>query len=265
MTTNLNAGHHIATDVFNEVTDYLKKIEQEHNVVVLQAIESGSRAWGFPSPDSDYDVRFIYAHPSDWYLQLFEEKDVIEIPISDELDIGGWDLRKALNLANKGNAVIQEWMTSPIVYRQSEHYNKLNDIISKAFNPTTAYYHYRSMAKKAYLALADTDTKQLKRFFYFARATLSAKWIATYQTMPSIQFETLVSELITNKEMVEKIEQLVIQKGKESEKSVLQVPIDIYLNFVAMFETLEEGISFNTDNTVFITNNDFRSILASKI
>lgn len=262
MKINHNAGHYISTDVFNEVTEYLEKIEQEQNVVILQAIESGSRAWGFPSPDSDYDVRFIYAHPSNWYLQLFEEKDVIEIPISDELDIGGWDLRKALTLANKGNAVIQEWMISPIVYKQSQHYDSLNNIISKAFNPTKAYYHYRSMAKKAYLDLTDKDIKKLKRFFYFARATLSAKWIATYQTMPSIQFEKLVIELITDKEMVEKIEQLVIQKGKESEKSVQQVPTEIYLFIEAMFERLEDGISFISDDLSFITNDDFRSLLS---
>jgi predicted nucleotidyltransferase len=264
MKTNPNATHNIAPTVFNEVTEYLKKIEKEHNVIILQAIESGSRAWGFPSPDSDYDVRFIYANPSDWYLQLFEEKDVIEIPISDELDIGGWDLRKALKLANKGNAVIQEWMISPIVYKQSDHYSRLYNLLSKAFNPTTAYYHYRSMAKKAYLELADSETKKLKRFFYFARATLSAKWIFTHQTMPSIEFAALFNNLIKDRAMVEKIEHLVNQKGKESEKSVLQVPTEVYLLFVTLFEELDEDISFNSDDTVLITNDDFRSFLADK-
>jgi len=115
----MNNNSLIGESIFNEVVEHIAKIEHEYNVVVLQAIESGSRAWGFPSPDSDYDVRFIYAHPKDWYLQLSEERDVIELPINDELDIAGWDLRKALNLANKGNAVVQEWMISPIVYKQT--------------------------------------------------------------------------------------------------------------------------------------------------
>lgn len=256
MKTHPNIEH----AVFNEVTEYLTKIEKENNIVILQAIESGSRAWGFPSPDSDYDVRFIYAHACDWYLQLFEEKDVIEIPINDELDIGGWDLRKALKLANKGNAVIQEWMISPIVYKQSNDYSRLYNILSKAFNPTTAYYHYRSMAKKAYMELALSETKKLKRFFYFARATLSARWISIHQTMPSIEFSALVNELIVDSAMVEKIEQLVQQKGRESEKSVLQIPKEIYFLFVTMFETLDEGISFNCDDTVLITNGDFRAL-----
>ena len=167
----------INESISGEIVEHLTKIEEEYDVIVLQAIESGSRAWGFPSPDSDYDVRFIYAHPKDWYLQLSEERDVIELPINDELDIAGWDLRKALNLANKGNAVVQEWMISPIVYQQSASYASLSALIGSAFNPIATYHHYRSMAKKAYADIEQSEQKKLKRFFYFARATLSAKWI----------------------------------------------------------------------------------------
>ena len=147
----MSLSKNIDAAVSNEVQKHLERIEQEHDVTVIHAIESGSRAWGFPSPDSDYDVRFIYAHHGDWYLQLTEERDVIELPINDELDIAGWDLRKAFNLANKGNVVIQEWMISPIVYKQSDDYSQLFELLSKAFNTISAYHHYRSMAKKAYL------------------------------------------------------------------------------------------------------------------
>jgi len=179
----MNRNALIDEPIFNLVIEHLVKIEQEHDVVILQAIESGSRAWGFPSPDSDYDVRFIYAHPKDWYLQLIEEQDVIELPINDELDIAGWDLRKALNLANKGNAVVQEWMISPIVYQQSGSYAGMSKLIENAFNPIATYHHYRSMAKKAYADIEQSEQKKLKRFFYFARATLSAQWIVEKQTM----------------------------------------------------------------------------------
>ena len=106
MTYSSNAGSKINADIVAEVSQHLAEIEKEHQVTIIQAIESGSRAWGFPSPDSDYDVRFVYSHSKDWYLQLTEERDVIELPINDELDIAGWDVRKAFNLANKGNAVI---------------------------------------------------------------------------------------------------------------------------------------------------------------
>jgi len=254
----------IDLNVFTDVQKHLIEIEKEHNVVILQAIESGSRAWGFPSPDSDYDVRFIYAHPRDWYLQLSEERDVIELPINDELDIAGWDLRKAFNLANNGNAVIQEWMISPIVYKQSDDYCQLFELLSKAFNPISAYHHYRSMAKKAYLDIEQSENKKLKRFFYFARATLSAKWIFEKQTMPSIVFADLVAGLISEQAMVEEIECLVSQKAKESEKSFLEVSPRVYRTFTDMFEALDEGASLNSDTPATISNDDFRVFLAHR-
>jgi len=168
------------------------------------------RAWGFPSPDSDYDVRFIYAHPKDWYLQLNEQRDVIELPINDELDIAGWDLRKALNLANKGNAVVQEWMISPIVYQQSSLYTSLYEHVSKAFNPVATYHHYRSMAKKAYQDIEQSEQKKLKRFFYFARATFSAAWIVKNQTMPSIVFDELIDDLIDSSVVKQSFDSLIV-------------------------------------------------------
>jgi predicted nucleotidyltransferase len=253
----------IEHDIYLDVQRYLQKIETEYNVGIIQAIESGSRAWGFTSPDSDYDVRFIYAHTRDWYSQLVEERDVIEIPISDELDIGGWDLRKALQLANKGNAIVQEWMTSPIVYKQSKQFDELHRIVKGAFNPITAFYHYRSMAKKAYSEIQSTKTKKLKRFFYFARASLSAKWILEKGTMPSIQFAELVSALISDTNTLADIALLISQKAKESEASSLQVPHDVNFTFVEMYESLKESEFEQPSNSRYITNDEFRSFLAS--
>lgn len=260
----MRAGSIIDPNIFDEVQEHLTKIEKEHDVVILQAIESGSRAWGFPSPDSDYDVRFIYAHPRDWYLQLAEERDVIELPINDELDIAGWDLRKALNLANKGNAVIQEWMISPIAYRQSNEYRQLLDLVNKAFNPISAYHHYRSMAKKAYRDIEQSEKKKLKRFFYFARATLSAKWILEKQTVPSIVFADLVIELVSDQAMVEEIESLVSQKARESEQSSLEIPVSVYELIVSMYRSLGESSDFSGKPDL-ISNDDFRGLIRIKI
>ena len=105
--------------VDEEIQRSIDEIEQSENVTVLYACESGSRAWGFHSQDSDYDVRFIYAHPPDWYLSVDLEKkrDVIERPILDDLDVSGWDLRKSLQLFRKSNPPLLEWLDSPIVYR----------------------------------------------------------------------------------------------------------------------------------------------------
>ncbi len=256
----MNHNALIDESIFNEVVDHLAEIEQEHDVVILQAIESGSRAWGFPSPDSDYDVRFIYAHPRDWYLQLSEERDVIELPINDELDIAGWDLRKALNLANKGNAVVQEWMISPIVYQQSASYASLFALVESAFNPIATYHHYRSMAKKAFSDIEQSERKKLKRFFYFARATLSAKWIVEKQTMPSIVFSDLVEGLIGDVDVADDIAQLIEQKSQESEQSLLCVSATIYDFFASMYHSLIEDFDF-AHGPSFVSNDGFRSLL----
>ena len=98
----------INTSIRAEVLGKLEELARQHQVTIISAIESGSRSWGFPSPDSDYDVRFVYAHAPEWYIQLDPERDVIELPVNAVLDIGGWDVRKAMTLANSGNSVIQE-------------------------------------------------------------------------------------------------------------------------------------------------------------
>lgn len=259
----MNQNALIDESIFNEVVEHLARIEQEHDVTVLQAIESGSRAWGFPSPDSDYDVRFVYAHPKDWYLQLGEERDVIELPINDELDIAGWDVRKALNLANNGNAVIQEWMISPIVYRQSASYASLSALIESAFNPIAAYHHYRSMAKKAYADIENSEQKKLKRFFYFARATLSAQWVVEKQTMPSILFDSLVKELVSDQALTKSIGLLVKQKAKELERSNLEVPTELVEFVTSMYQSLDKHVAFKKE-TRFVSNDDFRNFLRTE-
>ena len=104
-------------EVFQRVRDALAQVEAERNVRVLLACESGSRAWGFASRDSDYDVRFLYVHRRDWYLSIEDRRDVIEQPIADDLDVSGWELRKALRLLRKSNPPLLEWLKSPVVYR----------------------------------------------------------------------------------------------------------------------------------------------------
>jgi len=262
MKVNSKANSKIDLTIFQEVQEHLTRIEKEHNVQIIQAIESGSRAWGFPSPDSDYDVRFIYAHPKDWYLQLSEERDVIELPINDDLDISGWDLRKGLNLDNKGNAVIQEWMISPIIYKQSDLYAPLSNLVGKSFNSISTYHHYRAMAKKAYQDINQSEIKKLKRFFYFARATLSAQWIVQHQTMPSIVFSDLIEGLITDQQQAKSMRLLVEKKAQELEKSNLDVPTDVFEFVVTTYQSLDGQVSFNKE-TKLVSNNDFQNLLSS--
>ncbi len=112
----------------------LERIEKENDVKILFAVESGSRAWGFPSKDSDYDVRFVYMHPVEWYLSIHDKRDVIEYPISDDLDISGWDIKKALQLFAKSNPALLEWIRSPIFYSKNSNFpEQLQQMSEKEF------------------------------------------------------------------------------------------------------------------------------------
>lgn len=131
------------------VLDELQRIEREHQVTVLYACESGSRAWGFASPDSDYDVRFVYVPRNDWYLRVDEPRDVIERPLSDELDISGWELRKTLRLMRGANPSLLEWLGSPLVYRaDAEATRRLRELGEAFYSPRAVRHHYLSMARK---------------------------------------------------------------------------------------------------------------------
>ncbi len=226
-------------NIEEKVKAHLKEIEQQHEVTIIHAIESGSRSWGFPSPNSDYDVRFIYVHKKDWYLQVFPERDVIEVPISDELDIAGWDLKKAMYLAAKGNVVVHEWLNTPIVYQSHPLlYPELKSIIDQSFNPQSAYHHYRSMAKRAWLDIQEQKEVKLKRFFYFIRALLSAKWIIQNNSMPSVEFGYLLANTGFNSEHVDNIQKLIKLKSTmmESERMVIDESLMGYVG--NLFEEL---------------------------
>lgn len=219
-------------DVRQQVIGELRGIEQEENVRILYACESGSRAWGFPSKDSDYDVRFIYVRPADWYLSIFEKRDVIERPISDRLDINGWDLRKALNLFRKSNPPLLEWLESPIIYRESHSIVEQIRQFS-AFSPKACMYHYLHMAKGNYREYLQREQVKLKKYFYVLRPVLACEWIEKYHTMPPIEFDRLVDHFIPKgSELRAVIESLLVRKraGEEMDDQPRINPINEFLD-----------------------------------
>jgi predicted nucleotidyltransferase len=235
-------------NIREKVKEHLKEIEMKHEVKIIHAIESGSRSWGFPSPDSDFDVRFIYVHRKDWYLQVFAERDVIEVPISDELDIAGWDLKKTMYLAAKGNVVVHEWLNTPIIYQShTKLYNELKSHIDKSFNSQAAFHHYRSMAKRALHDVKEQKEVKLKRFFYFMRALLSARWILRNNSMPSVEFEYLLLNTDIEPNYIEEIKNLIVLKSNmmESERLVIDEKLINYVE--TLFGNLSESQLENTD------------------
>ena len=178
------------------IVEKLAQIEREEDVKILHAVESGSRAWGFPSPDSDYDVRFIYVRKPEYYLKLEKTRDVIELPINDMLDINGWDLNKTLRLLHSSNPTLFEWMSSPIVYRQTDFIDRLSPILDSYFSCKSGLHHYLSMAEGNYRDYLKSDMVKIKKYFYVLRPVLACKWILHKQTKPPMLFSALMeSEL----------------------------------------------------------------------
>ncbi|WP_337653400.1 nucleotidyltransferase domain-containing protein [Allisonella histaminiformans] len=174
------------------IKEELNKIEAAEGVRIIWSAESGSRAWGFASPDSDYDVRFIYVRNKVDYLRLDKVRDVIEWRLDDVLDISGWDIRKALELLYKSNPTLFEWCASPIIYKETEEAQWLKDMLPQYFSMKKSLYHYLSMAKSNYHKYLQGEEVRLKKYFYVLRPILAAQWILDKKCAPPMQFATLV-------------------------------------------------------------------------
>lgn len=219
----------------------LREIERKEKVKILYAVESGSRGWGFESKDSDYDVRFIYSHPLDWYLSIEEERDVIEYAVSDKLDISGWDIKKALKLFKNSNPPLYEWLTSPLVYQEEGGFaQKLRELIPQFYSSISTVHHYLSMARRNYKAYLMSQKVRIKKYFYVLRPILAYMWIEKYKTMPPMEFEKLLIRQKLNKNLVNKIQELLGRK-RLGEESDLGDRVEIIHSF------LEEKIKYFED------------------
>jgi len=210
----------IAPAVLERILASLDAIEAREDVRILLAVESGSRAWGFPSPDSDYDVRFIYLHRRDWYLAIEPGRDVIEMPAEDVLDISGWDLKKALQLLIKPNPVLLEWLDSPIRYREDE----AATAAMKALAVRTRYhvpasYHYRRLGEGQWRRHIDGRAQvSLKKYFYALRPTLALRWLRLVPGQrPPMDLPGLLAGLDLTAEVRDCIDALLVRKRVTNE------------------------------------------------
>ena len=213
----------IAEHVRHEIESRLSAIEAEDGVRYLLAIESGSRAWGFPSPDSDYDVRFVYVHKRDWYLSLTPGRDVIEQPIEDEIDLNGWDLRKALNLLLKSNATLSEWIDSPIRYRTDHPLLAQIAVLADAIlNPRALGHHYRNVGiNAAERWLRDAGPVPVKKYFYALRPALVIRHMRLQpEQRPPMNLQQLMKGCDLLPSLQAQIETLVAAKSQAREKEL---------------------------------------------
>lgn len=194
----------------------LYEIEEKENVKILYAIESGSRAWGFASPDSDYDVRFIYVRHENDYLKLQDTKDFIDWELNEILDINGWDLRKALQHFHKSNATLFEWSNSPVVYHITDEWKFIYEDVKEYFSCKSSIYHYYGTANKNYHEYLSDDMVKYKKYFYVLRPILACKWIEERKCPPPVLFDELRNSVL-EEDLRSVVEDLRQKKMKMSE------------------------------------------------
>ena len=227
------------------VNEKLIEIEKRENIKILYCAESGSRAWGFASPDSDYDVRFVYIRPREYYLKLDETRDVIEWQLDETWDINGWDIQKVLRLLHKSNPTIFEWGASPIVYKTTEDWGKVEEILNCYFSKKSGIYHYLNTAKRNQQFLKGEMVKW-KKYFYVLRPLLACKWILAEGTPPPILFESLMEKYLPE-DIKPEVLKLLDLKKKASE--ILEgkhiEPIDEYIERTMV--EIEDSMTSITD------------------
>jgi hypothetical protein len=215
-------------DAVSEVRRRLDMVRRS-GVRILFAVESGSRAWGFPSPDSDYDCRFVYVRSIEDHLKLSPERDVIEFPIEGEIDTGGWDLRKALLLALKGNAVIGEWVHSPHIYEEAHGFReRLAKLLDTIVDPKMVARHYFGLLKRHDQTFSGEKIK-LKKLFYALRPAFSLQYMEErgFATLPPMNLQQLVGNIRLPTELSELVADMVEEKAVTREMGVGTPPDEI--------------------------------------
>jgi len=208
----------ISDEKRSEIKAQLADVEAQEGVRVLYACESGSRAWGFPSADSDYDVRFIYAHPVEWYLSIRTRRDVIERPLVNEIDLSGWDIKKALGLLRKSNPPLLEWLRSPIIYQQDDEFlNGIGPLLPVYYSPRNCLHHYLHMARGNIRDYLKGERVWVKKYFYVLRPLLACLWIEAGNGVVPMEFATLVESVGIDIDLRHAIDRLLQDKleGRE--------------------------------------------------
>ena len=202
-----------------EIQRRLADVEEADGARIVYAVESGSRAWGFPSADSDYDVRFVYIRSRDWYLSvnLESRRDVIERPIVDHIDLSGWDIRKALRLFAKSNPPLLEWLSSPIVYRDDLGFaDAVRALLPRYYSPVSSLYHFLRMAQRNYREFLQGPEVIVKKYFYVLRPLLAVRWIEQGRGPVPMEFARLLAT-VEDAELVREIETLIERKKRGDE------------------------------------------------
>lgn len=246
-----------------EILEQLKELEVRKNIKILLAAESGSRAWGFPSPDSDYDVRIIYIHQPNWYLSINDRKETIDYFHGKLLDISGWEIRKTLRLLKTSNATPFEWAQSPIIYTEEQGFRQ--DLLRLAnifFRPYHAINHYKGIAKNSYFRNDFQNKIKLKKLFYVLRPLFSINWILKYKSFPPMNIFDLMTALDDHL-IKEKVLELIDLKATANEDFIYQISPETTNYINSFFEDIDnKKLEKQKENhDIEVLNTFFRELL----
>jgi hypothetical protein len=261
-------GFEIPTATRQRILERLAGAETENNVRILYACESGSRAWGFASRDSDFDVRFIYVHPPEWYLSVApeERRDVIELGIENtvvgELDINGWELRKALKLYRRSNPPLFEWLSSPVVYLECGTLaQSLRDLAPKALSPLGAWHHYHGLMRKSRARYWE-KRRSVKALFYMLRPLITMRWLELGRGVPPMRFDLLVDGVVEDAGTRQAIRELVELKRQGGEQQAFTPDEHLLAYFEELIPASDECAQLAPSEARIDLDGVFRTVLA---
>ena len=246
----------------DDIQQCLKALGKQNNIKILFAAEAGSRAWGFESPQSDYDVRGIYARPIKNYLGLDEAPEQIDKTIKyrdTEIDISLWDIRKALKLFRKWNPTLWEWLRSPTIYKHGNIRNRLIKI-GTPYNSLTQMNHYLHLSESHYQRFIESHEEIIiKKYLYTIRHIMCCVWIATKETPPPVPFNDLRLELYDNlshevypnqRKIQSEIFHLLTLKKTHSESSIISHKPEINLYIVTLIERYSKWLANHKNRSI---------------
>jgi predicted nucleotidyltransferase len=241
-------------DIKRHIMDRLDETEEAYGVKIVLAVESGSRGWGFPSLNSDHDVRFVYARKLDWYLALDEGKDYIGFPPDPVFDIQGWDIRKALRLMKRSNASILEWLSSPMRYKEDPGIAAEMKLLGeKCFDMSKCLKHYRSIAANALRLIEESDMAKLKKYFYCLRPLAASQYILKKGLFPPMEYLKTVAEIEMPEGIREETAKLVEMK-KATNEDLLIVKNQVLLSY------MEDALAWVDKEAAKLPRSDKREI-----
>lgn len=217
-------------DVVAEIDRRLAEVASGHGVVVPWAVESGSRAWGFPSPDSDYDCRFLFVRPLEAYASPWRPRDVVETPLDAVFDVSGWDLVKAVRLATRGNATVGEWLRSPLVYDGDPAFrDALLGLVEQVADRAATRRHYRHVGLQQWerSGAADGEVVRLKAVFYALRPAATLHWMDGHPGVAPMNLQQLLAEAPPEDDVLEAVAGLVEAKSRTREVGEGVVPAPV--------------------------------------